>query len=134
MRTGLDTNVLIYALDNSDQQKHQKALEILKDVFTHPGNYTIATQVMAETIYVVKRKYPEATDVAVKMIRLLAELPALKMLTYGPEDVLNASQHNAFWDAILAYTYVKAGVSTILTENTEDYKDLLINAKNPFTR
>ncbi len=132
MRIGLDTNILVYMLDNTDEKKHEKALEILVNILASPGDYAVSPQVLAEFLYVVKRKQPAAEGDAL----LLAErLKAKGVVTgsYGVDEVLGAAKHPAgrFWDALIAYTYLSHGVKVILTENTEDFKNLM-DAVNPF--
>ncbi len=132
MRKGLDTNVIIYALDNSDEEKHRKAVRIIEDLFENPSNYAVAVQTLTEAVYVVKRKYPPALETLLQLIDLISSTPGIKTIQYGAEDVINASRHKNFWDALLAYTYLRAGISTIITENTKDYSNLPVRAENPF--
>ncbi len=132
MRKGLDTNIIVYALDNSDGEKHRKAVRIVEDLFENPSNYAVAVQILSESVYVVKHKYPPAIETLLRLIDLISSVQGIKIVRYGVEDVINASRHKNFWDALLAYTYLRAGVGTIVTENTRDYRDLPVRVENPF--
>ena len=134
MRKGLDTNVIVYAFDNSDPEKHSKAVAIIKDLLAHPENYAVAVQALAEAEYVIKRKYPAAEETYVRFVELLRMLIPLRIVSYTVETIISAAKHRNFWDALLAYAYIQNGVDTIITENVEDFKDLPIKAENPFTR
>jgi len=71
MPAGLDTNILIYAIDNKAGWKHNKAVEVIENVLKHPKDHVISSQIIAEALfYVVKRRYPAAT-------------PLIQALTYA---------------------------------------------------
>ena len=134
MRKGLDTNVIVYAFDNSDPEKHETAVKIVKNLLAHPENYAIATQALAEAEYVIKRKYPAAEETYVRFVELLRLLIPLRIVPYTVETIIPAAKHRNFWDALLAYAYVQSGIETLLTENVSDFEDLPIKTENPFTQ
>ena len=111
-----------------------KLFSLLEDILRNPNKYAVTAQVVAEFLYVVKKKLPAALDDAL----LLAERLRVKGIIIGPytiKEVLQATKHPAkrFWDALIAYTYLSHGVEIILTENIEDFKNI-INAINPFKK
>ena len=132
MRKGLDTSVLVYMIDSSDLEKHEKALTLLEDMLRNPGGYALTAQVVAELLYVVKRKLPDALGDALFLAERL-RAKGLILGSYTIEEVLRAARHppGRFWDALIAYTYLSHGVKLILTENVGDFKGL-IKAVNPF--
>ncbi len=134
-RTGIDTNILVYAIDSADERKHKIAVEILEDLHENPERYSVALQVIAELIYVTQRKYPEMFDLAVKLALILLKHPKVDRPKYS-EDIIGIaiSAKGNFWDAVLAYTYLASGVKKILTENVEDFANLPIEAENPFAK
>jgi len=131
MLTGLDTNILIYAIDNKAGGKHEKAVEVIEQALKHPAEYIISSQVLAETIYVVKRKYPAATPLAQTLAYTFTRI--LRVVHYTHLEVLQASQSppRYFWDRLLAYTYLNNGADTIITEDERPYKGIL-KTINPF--
>ncbi len=131
MPTGLDTNILIYALAGQDEEKRRVAEGILRDAIENPQEYIISAQALAETIYVVARKAPELLEEARRLVDLLSA--TLKVASYTTVEVLLASQGPArhFWDRLLAYTYLRHGADKIITEDEKPYKNI-IQATNPF--
>ena len=83
MRKGLDTNIIVYALDNSDRERHRKAVQIVEDLFENPANYAVAVQILAESVYVVKRKYPPAIETLLRLIDLISSVQGVKIVRYG---------------------------------------------------
>ncbi len=122
MLTGIDTNILIYAIDNKAGEKHEKAVEVIEQVLKHPREYIISSQVLAETIYVVKRKYPAATPLAQTLAYTLTRI--LRVVHYTHLEVLQASQSplRYLWDRLLAYTYLNNGFGIHLSEDEKPYK------------
>ena len=123
MRRGLDTNILVYMIDSTDEEKHEKALALLEDILRNPSGYAVTAQVVAEFLYVVKRRLPEALGDALFLIERL-RAKGLVLGSYTVEEVLRAARQPSgrFWDALIAYTYLSHGVKVILTENVEDFK------------
>ena len=131
MVKGLDTIILVYALAGQDEAKSIRAGEVLKSVIEDPENYLVSSQVLAKTIYVVKRKAPELLEEAVRLVQLLSV--TVRAVGYGFVEVLQASGSPAryFWDRLLAYTYANNGAEAIITEDEKPYKGI-IKTINPF--
>ena len=131
MPIGLDTNILVYAIDNRAGKKHDIAVELIEHILKHPQRYMISSQVLAETLYVTKRKHPPATPLAQTLIYTLAK--RLHIVHYTHLEVLQAAQSPTryFWDRLLAYTYLNNGANTIITEDEKPYKGIL-KIENPF--
>ena len=131
MLAGLDTNVLVYVLDSGAGWKHEKAVAIIEHVVKQPKSYIVSSQVLAETLYVVKRKYPPALPLAQALVYMITR--RVPTVYYTNLEVLQASQSppRYFWDRLLAYTYLNNGADTIITEDEKPYKGL-INVENPF--
>ena len=119
---GLDTSVLVYALAGQDEHKSSRAADILRSVIEEPENYMISSQVLVETLYVVKRKAPELLEEAVRLVQLLAQ--TIKVVYYTHAEVLqaSASPKRYFWDGLLAYTYLNNGAEAIISEDEKPYK------------
>ena len=85
----MDTNILVYMIDNTDREKHEKALALLEDILRNPYRYAVTAQVVAEFLYVVKRKLPEAMrDALLPAERLQAK--GLILGSYTIREVLRA--------------------------------------------
>ena len=131
MRIGLDTNILVYALTLQDEVKQGIAERILRTALKNPDKYTIAIQVLAETVSVISRKAPDLLPEATRLARLLStNLPTLH---YSPLEIEMAAEGppREFWDRLLACTYRNNGVEEIITEDEKPYKGI-IRTVNPF--
>ena len=132
MRRGLDTNILIYALDSEAGEKHNIAVGIVEDMLKNPEDYTVAAQVLAETLYVVKRKRV-GEHLATRLV--LAIVQRVPIVSYTSVEVLQSLNSPArhFWDRLLAYTYRNNGVEVIVSEDEKPYKEI-IRVENPFKK
>ena len=75
-RTFLDSNVLVYSVDESsaEKAKHERAVELIA---AQPGNLVVSTQVLQE-FYVVttrKLKVPLSEERAARAVRGIATRP-----------------------------------------------------------
>ena len=97
MRRGLDTNILVYALDSEAGGKHDIAIEIVEHMLRNPEEYVVATQVLAETLYVVKRKRI-GEHLATRLILAIAQ--RVPIISYTSVEVLQSlnSPVRHFWD------------------------------------
>jgi len=130
--TGIDTNILVHMLDSADAQKHERALEILDEIHNHPERFVVSIQVYGELSSVIASKYPQLSDLRDNLIRFL--FSRVGAVHYTINEILLAGAHRRFWDAVLAYTYIRAGADAIYTENVRDFKQFSdkIRIVNPF--
>ena len=131
MIRGVDTNVLIYALDSGAGWKHERAVEVVEKILKSPENYRISAQVLAETLYVAKRKNPSATPLAQLLILSLSKRVPIVYYTHAEVLQASGSPKRYFWDRLLAYTYLNNGVEVIVTEDGRPYRGVL-RVENPF--
>ena len=89
MRRGLDTNVLVYALDSEAGRKHDIAVKIVEHMLHNPNEYAVSAQVLAEMIYVVKRKRV-GEDLATRLT--IAVIDRVPLLTYTGTEIIQALQ------------------------------------------
>lgn len=122
--TGIDTNVLFYAIDNSDQQKHQTALQLVSTLFQQPSDYKVSVQALAELNYAVSRKQAKASALAEALSNAVMNLPEL-LTNYTAKELRLALGEKKLFDALIAYTYAASGCDTVLTENLKDMPKLM---------
>ncbi|MFH0713582.1 MAG: PIN domain-containing protein [Candidatus Micrarchaeota archaeon] len=134
-RTLIDTNVLVYAFDN-DSEKREKAIKLLK-TYCDAENCIVSSQNLAEFVFVVTgKKVNVELSKAINFVENLAGM--VPVLNYSEQEVLRACQIKGeydvpFFDALLVATMEKAGVSTIVTENEKDFKNIKwLKVINPF--
>lgn len=135
---GIDANMLLYAYDNSEGDKHKKALKILESAFRGETDLMIPIQVLAEFFSVISRGRLDMTrEDAIGIIEDIRVLPNMKVVQGDMGTLLRATDINSltgkhFWDCMLTSVLVENGVTKIYTENTKDFSG--IEAVDPFSR
>ena len=81
---------------------------------SNPSEYVISMQTIGEFINVATRKIPNKAK-AIEFILRLARMA--RTIGYELDDIILASSHRHFWNALLAYTYRKAGCTEMITDN-----------------
>ncbi len=114
----LDTNILVYLYDRSDEAKRSKARAVIAD---ESNSLVISSQVLGEFFVVVTRKLATPLSVAdaTVAIRSFADLTVVPV---DAELVLAAAstveRHQlGYWDALIVEAAASAGCSTLLTED-----------------
>ena len=129
---GIDTNVLVYLLTKADEKKHEISLKIFEDILTNPEYYVLSNQVLAELNYVAVKKIPEVKPLVRELTASIVGA-GVKIVSYNYTDILSALNERKFWDALIYFTYKRAGATHILTENTKDFPESEgIELLNPF--
>ena len=136
-RSFLDSNVLVYAVDESPEEKakHDAAMALLSG---QPDDVVISTQVLQEFYVVVTRKLrrPLTDDRAARAVRGLAKLDVVATdvsLVLAAVDTSRRVQLS-LWDALIIEAARRAGCARVLTEDLTDGQvigDVLI--ENPFS-
>lgn len=117
----IDTNVLVYAIDNADLDKHQIVHTLLETLVEQ--DTVVSVQVLAEFFHVVTRKGHLSTEEARDRIEDWQAL--FPVIAAGPNTLSHAIDglrrfQMAFWDAMLWATAQEAGVTVLLTEDFQD--------------
>lgn len=119
----LDTNVLIYLFDETDDRKRAIASGLVRDGLA-AGDACISFQVVQETLQVVTRKLdPPAT--AAEAGRLLDEVLA-PLWTVSPDPALyrralelQERYSLSFYDALIVAAALEAGCTRLLSEDLQ---------------
>jgi predicted nucleic acid-binding protein len=132
-RAFLDTNVLVYAVDDADPAKKKTARELLAQA----DDVVISAQVLNEFYVTVTRKLKPAVeaDAAAHMVRKLAQIQCVAIDAQLVQLALRAGQRwqLSHWDSLVVEAARQAGCVKILTEDLADgatYNGLVI--ENPF--
>jgi predicted nucleic acid-binding protein len=132
-RTFLDTNILVYAVDDAEPAKRNTARALLAETV----EIVLSAQVLNEFYVTVTRKLNPAVapDIAVEMVRRLARLPCVAIDAQLVQRALDAGQRwrLSHWDALVIEAARQAGCGRVLTEDLTagaDYNGLTI--ENPF--
>jgi len=133
----VDTNVLVYAFDLSAGPKHERAHDLLDQLWSNMQG-SLRVQVLQEFYVTVTQKVrkPLALEAAAELVR---DLSYWRLHAPVAEDVLGAidvqRRHRlSFWDAMIIWSAAQLGCATILSEDLaadREYDGVLV--ENPFT-
>ena len=133
----VDTNILVYSLDNREPTKKEISGEFLENRLSKPG-FFISAQNLGEMYYVLTEKIPNpiSRTHAKQTVQTYArptQVIFYSLLTLESAMGLAELHHLHFWDALLAATMLENNVRIIYTENTKDFNKIPgITAINPF--
>lgn len=123
MKTFVDTNVLVYALDEDQGERHPIAVELIEQLWeTQQG--MLSTQVLQELYVVLTRKLrkPMTRPRARAVVERYAAWPTHQVT---PASILAASEleqrHSlSFWDALIVVAGQEMGADRVISEDLQD--------------
>ena len=115
-----DTNVLVYAYASRDARR-RRALDVVEQAM-QAHRFVISAQVMQEFYDVVVRRRFLSPDIAIGVLRLLAEYP---VVTANADSVLRAlalqqRYRISVWDALVVQSALDANCATLFSEDLQD--------------
>jgi len=130
----VDTNVVVYAFDRSDERKRLIALEIMEQA---EDPIVVSTQVLNEFYWAVTRKLdpPLSQELAQEAVKNLA---VGRVVPFDADLVLEAIAisrvHDiTLWDAGIVSAASRAGSDILLTEDLNDGQVISgVTIRNPF--
>jgi predicted nucleic acid-binding protein len=123
----IDSNILVYAYDISSE-RHQKALDFFKNILLS-DSAVVSIQNIVEFSRIMTEKIKNPIS-PVQTRFIVSELSETMDIIYYDShtvsDALNISSMNKihFFDALLAATMEKEGISSIATENEKDFRKI----------
>ncbi len=133
----LDTNILVYAIDPSDPDKHAVSLKWLAAAH-ETGNGLLSYQVVQEWFNVVLRKAaaPLASDEAAAVYRKLIEplwrVQSSRELLDTALD-LHSGHSFSWWDSLIVGAAIHGGCNRLLSEDLQDGREIRgVRIHNPF--
>jgi predicted nucleic acid-binding protein len=135
-RSFVDTNVLVYAHDETAGDKRDRARRLLEEMWDS-GNGCLSVQVMQEFFVTVTRKIPKPLDAA-SAAAIVADLSHWHVHAPGSDDVLNAVEihrgHDiSFWDAMIVCSAASLGCGTLYSEDLNPGQQYGgVRVRNPF--
>jgi predicted nucleic acid-binding protein len=117
----LDTNILVYCLDQSLPDKKRRCRDLLRNL-TSENKGVISTQVMQE-FYVAATKKLKAAELLVKDI--LHSFQRFEIIIISPgliQEAIDCSiiHHLSFWDSLIVVAAESAHCHKIWTEDLND--------------
>jgi predicted nucleic acid-binding protein len=136
VRSFLDTNVLVYAVDEDVPRKKEAADRLIEEEAL-AGRAILSTQVLQEFYVVSTRrlKRPLSPERAERAVRALATLPVVPI---DPRIILAAIArvHRmtlSFWDALIIDAAIAGGATTLYSEDLQDGLEIDgLTIRNPF--
>ncbi len=116
----VDTNILIYAHDRSTGVKHERARQLIEQLWKS-GEGVLSTQVLQELCVNLRRKV--ATPLPVDEIRaLIRDYLSWEIVVNTPEAVMQALEievryKTSFWDALILQAAEQSGAAVLYSED-----------------
>jgi predicted nucleic acid-binding protein len=133
-RFTLDTNILVYSVDQHAGPRHDIAKLIVRRAALLPCSLPLQAITEFYAVVTRKQKMPrvEAERVAADMMTVFQTIPATATAVHAAMKTASAGQVS-FWDALLIATAAEAGCTTILTEDLDDGSVVRgVRVLNPF--
>lgn len=136
-RTFLDSNVLVYSVDESpaEKAKHERAVELLS---AQPTDLVVRTQILQEFYVVTTRKLknPLSEERAARAVRGITKLNVVGVdapLVLAAVDTSRTVQIS-LWDALIIEAASRAGCERVLSEDLNASQVIRgVRIENPFT-
>jgi predicted nucleic acid-binding protein len=137
----IDTNILVYAYDVSEKEKHEPAKTIVKDIWIKGGG-AIALQNLCEFFVVVTKKVeqPLSLEEAQTIINDIISSSKWMVIDRDQSTLIKAidlvkTTGTHFWDALIAACMYDNSIVKIITENESDFRKIKdIAVINPFPK
>ena len=130
----IDTNILVYSLDDFDSTKKEQARKLLRQI-TENHNGVISTQVLQE-FYVATTKKLHCDPVIVKGI--INQIANFEVVSITPELVTKAVDCSilnriSYWDALIVSAAQIGDCRFLLTEDLQEDQEFgTVQILNPF--
>jgi len=134
-RAFLDTNILVYAVDEAEPEKRDTARRLLSSA--GHGEFVLSTQILSEFYTVVTRKLEEPISEATAAAAV-DQLSLLAIVHIDPALVKAAIQTSrssrlSYWDGLIVASAVAGGCERLLTEDLNDGQVIgSVRVENPF--
>jgi len=136
MITFFDTNVLVYALDQSDLRKKNLALNCFSNALQH-GTISLSTQVLHEFYNITTRKLHPALTAAqaqayVKNLCTFAVIGSTAAAVIAAMDIVQRYQMQ-WWDALIVEAALRANAEVLYSEDLQHGQRFgALTVVNPF--
>ncbi|MGH2784045.1 MAG: PIN domain-containing protein [Actinomycetota bacterium] len=132
-KTFVDTNVLVYTVDEAEPAKRSRARDVLAAL--SPGDFVVSTQVLAEFYVVVTRKLAMREADAAAALEELSRLRVVPLEARLVEEGIALSRRASIslWDALIVRAAAEAGCDRLLSEDLADASRMGgVSIENPF--
>lgn len=133
----LDTNVLVYAVDDDELKKQSIARAIINSALI-ANDIAISTQVLQEFYWTASRKFAHRLEPGTAD-RALRDFTQFRVVQVDVPIILAAtnrllSANISFWDALVVEAALAAGATRLLTEDLQHGQvfDGVLRVEDPF--
>jgi predicted nucleic acid-binding protein len=134
----VDTNVLVYWFDKSEQKKNKRAHRLIRDS-KHTANLFISSQVLNEFVSVVTKKieHPIPFEHLKEILAILSDLFYISPITsknfFSAID-LKLKYQFSYWDCLIIASALENGCNRLYTEDLQDSRKIeeKLDIINPF--
>lgn len=118
----VDTNILLYAYDRDAGSKHERAKQLMIELWNE-GNGCLSTQVLQEFFVNVTKKIPQPLSTSIAREIMRTYLPWIHVATDG-EMAIRASEiadtwQTSFWDGMIIAAAERSGATELLSEDMQ---------------
>ena len=119
----VDTNILIYAHDNTVGEKHGRAKALIEELWRDRTG-VVSTQVLQELAVNLRRKAGRPLDSRTTR-EIVADYLTWQVIVNGAESILGALDFEeryqvSFWDALVLYAANMSGAEVVYSEDLAD--------------
>jgi predicted nucleic acid-binding protein len=134
-KTFLDTNILVYAVDDGEPEKRDLARAALSSA--EYGELVLSTQILGEFYVTVTRKLAEplSEDQATEALDWLALLPTVGIDAALAKQAVRIcrSAQLSYWDGLVVAAAARGGCRRLLSEDLNDGQEIeSVRVENPF--
>jgi predicted nucleic acid-binding protein len=130
----LDTNILLYTLDENDKDKQKYARKIVQNV-TKQNTSVISTQILQEFYVASTSKLGVAPLLAKSIVHSFENMEVVLIDPYLIREAIDASILNqiSFWDSLVVVAAESAKCETLYTEDLNAGQIIRgVKIENPF--
>lgn len=132
----VDTNILLYAHDRDAGARHERARDLLVELW-NDENGCLSTQVLQEFFVNVTKKIPRPLPSAVAREVMRTYVPWVRVASDGAmairaSEIADAWQ-TSFWDGMIVAAAERSGAAVLLSEDLQDGQRIAgVLVSNPF--
>ena len=136
MRVFLDTNVIVYAYDSAEIERHPIAVRAIDSLLTESDEVVISPQVAGEFVNTMKRKGTPPATLTLQIRGLTVfEMSSPTLSTISAAWALCTAHSIAWYDAIIVQTAIDARCNTLYSEDLQHGRKFGgLEVVNPFVQ
>jgi predicted nucleic acid-binding protein len=135
-----DTNVIVYAFDETEPEKREIASKLLYEIFKGDEKGAVSNQVLLELFLVLTGKIKKmfTKEMASNVVEYFILSENWEKIDYSHKTIQNAlnlvEKHNvSMLDAVLISTALENNITTIFTEDEKEFSKVPgLKVVNPF--